>query len=86
MVYDIQLNDTLLTDPVIHSVMDLGVSRGNAGIEGIRQWAQGHRCSNICEILGLPAQRPESVTVYEKEPPSDVGDDVSSESESGVEN
>eukprot|EP01135_Chromosphaera_perkinsii_P009829 Nk52_evm12s1916 gene=Nk52_evmTU12s1916 len=53
VVCDIQINNEYITDPIVHTTLDLQVSAGNLKAYGIRRWATGHTCNDLCDQLGL---------------------------------
>uniref|UniRef100_A0A7S3GC78 Alpha-type protein kinase domain-containing protein n=1 Tax=Palpitomonas bilix TaxID=652834 RepID=A0A7S3GC78_9EUKA len=54
LVCDIQGVGGLWTDPQIHSSNPKHFGKGNLGETGIRAFLMRHRCSEMCERVGLP--------------------------------
>jgi len=54
LVCDIQGVDDFYTDPQIHTVSGKGFGRGNLGQAGVTAFLTRHRCTQVCEFLGLP--------------------------------
>lgn len=53
MVSDLQGCNTLLTDPVIHSVRQMYYEQGDCGQEGMMGFFASHKCNEYCKALGL---------------------------------
>jgi len=55
LVCDLQGVGDCWTDPQIHTVDGRGFGKGNAGLQGIRQFLTKHTCNGICRALKLPS-------------------------------
>lgn len=53
LVCDIQGVEDFYTDPQIHTVSGKGFGRGNLGQAGLTAFMTRHRCTHVCEFLGL---------------------------------
>lgn len=42
-----------LSDPQIHTLDGRGFGKGNAGLQGVRQFFTKHKCNGICSALKL---------------------------------
>lgn len=72
---DIQGVGDLYTDPAVHSMDHQGFGSGNMGPEGMLNFFLTHRCTPLCQCLGL---HPFRVCNTEKEPESSAGVNVDS--------
>ena len=55
LVCDLQGVGDCWTDPQIHTIDGRGFGKGNAGLQGIRQFLSKHKCNGICRALKLPS-------------------------------
>ena len=53
LVVDIQGVEDLYTDPAVHSFSSQGFGSGNSGPEGMLNFFLTHRCSPLCQSMGL---------------------------------
>jgi len=53
LICDLQGVGDCWTDPQIHTVDGRGFGKGNAGLQGVRQFMKQHKCNGICRALKL---------------------------------
>ena len=66
LICDLQGVGDCWTDPQIHTVDGKGFGKGNAGLQGVRQFMRQHKCNAICRALKLqvPAPPPLCLPLY----------------------
>jgi len=53
LICDLQGVGDCWTDPQIHTTDGRGFGKGNAGLQGVRQFMKQHKCNHICRALKL---------------------------------
>lgn len=53
LICDLQGVGDCWTDPQIHTTDGRGFGKGNAGLQGVRQFMKQHKCNGICRALKL---------------------------------
>jgi hypothetical protein len=53
LICDLQGVGDCWTDPQIHTIDGKGYGKGNAGLQGVRQFMKQHKCNSICRALKL---------------------------------
>ena len=53
LICDLQGVGDCWTDPQIHTIDGRGYGKGNAGLQGVRQFMKQHKCNSICRALKL---------------------------------